>query len=124
MVLCSRCKKRPAIVFMTRMDGDKSTPEGFCIQCAKELGIAPVDQVLSQFNLSEENLDELNEQLMELMDGDDENDLSEILPGGAATFPFLNTIFGNGGQKAADAAGQPEETKEAAPPPEKSAAKR
>ena len=119
MVLCSRCKKRPAIVFMTRMDGDKSTPEGFCIQCAKELGIAPVDQVLSQFNLSEENLDELNEQLMELMDGDDENDLSEILPGGAATFPFLNTIFGNGGQKAADAAGQPEETKEAAPQPEK-----
>lgn len=116
MVLCSRCKKRPAIVFMTRMDGDKSTPEGFCIQCAKELGIAPVDQVLSQFNLSEENLDELNEQLMELMDGGNA-DLSEIVPGGAATFPFLNTIFGNSGQQAGESPVQ--DSKETVSPPEK-----
>ena len=37
--LCSRCKKRPAVIFITRMEGDKSTPESLCLQCAKELNI-------------------------------------------------------------------------------------
>ena len=39
MVVCSRCKKRPAVVFLTKMAGDKSSSEGLCIVCAKELGL-------------------------------------------------------------------------------------
>jgi len=41
-MLCSRCKKRMAVVFVTRMEGEKTFNEGLCLQCAKELGIKPV----------------------------------------------------------------------------------
>ena len=44
-MLCSRCKKRPAVVFITRMEGDKPVNDGICLTCAKELGIKPVDDL-------------------------------------------------------------------------------
>ena len=47
MVLCSRCKKRPAVVFLARMDNDKNMQnEGFCLSCAKELDLPPVSKML------------------------------------------------------------------------------
>ena len=42
-MLCSRCKKRPAVVFITRMEGDKPVNDGICLTCAKELGIKEKD---------------------------------------------------------------------------------
>ena len=54
--LCSRCKKRPAVIFITRMEGDKSTPESLCLQCAKELNIKPVTDLLEKMNLSDEDI--------------------------------------------------------------------
>ena len=42
MELCARCKKRVAVIFISKIDGDKSINEGICIKCAKELGIKPV----------------------------------------------------------------------------------
>lgn len=93
MMVCSRCKKRPAVVFITRMEGDNSTNEGLCLTCAKELGIKPVDDLLTKFGMSQEDLEQMDEQLSELMnteDGEDEN----FMLGGAASFPFLQNLFG------------------------------
>ena len=53
MVLCSRCKRRPAVVFVTRMDNDKNTQnEGFCLSCAKEMNLPPVNKMLEKFGIS------------------------------------------------------------------------
>ena len=46
--LCSRCGKRPAIIFVQKMENDQVTPEGLCVQCAKELNIGPVRQMIDQ----------------------------------------------------------------------------
>lgn len=103
MKLCSRCNKRPAVVFVTRVEGEKSYPEGFCLKCAKELNIGPINQMLEQMNISDDNMDEINSELMEAMDGIIDEDgridaqalsdkMDEIIPGGAATFPFMNNM--------------------------------
>ena len=41
-MMCTRCKKRLAVVFMTRLDGDKTVNEGLCLRCAKELGLKQI----------------------------------------------------------------------------------
>ena len=65
-MLCSRCKKRIAVVFMTRMDGEKSVNEGYCLTCARELGIKPVNDLMDNMGITEEEIDSMNDQLMEL----------------------------------------------------------
>ena len=54
---CVRCKKRPAVVFITRIEGEKTLNEGLCLLCAKELGIKPVDDILKKMGMSEEDLE-------------------------------------------------------------------
>ena len=49
-MLCSRCKKRMAVVFVTRMEGEKTFNEGLCLQCAKELGIKEMTQEILSAN--------------------------------------------------------------------------
>lgn len=101
--LCSRCKKRPAVIFITRMEGDKSTPESLCLQCAKELNIKPVTDLLEKMNLSDEDIEAATEEMTQMMEmfGGDEEDGEGFIPGGAATFPFMQEMFG--GEKAQDA---------------------
>ncbi len=99
-MVCSRCKKRPAVVFITRMDGENSVNEGLCLTCAKELGIKPVDDLLTKFGIGQEELEQMDEQLGELMNPEDGED-GDFMPGGAATFPFLQNLFG--GQASAGA---------------------
>ncbi len=105
MKLCSKCKERPAVVFITRVEGDKSYPEGFCLKCAKELNIGPINDMLKSMNIPEEAMGELNESLSDMMSGlvDEETGelneeavsekLDEFIPGGAQTFPFLKNMF-------------------------------
>ena len=64
MPICSRCKKNVAVVFVTRMEGDKTQNEGLCLKCAKELGIQPVSQMLQQLGVSDEDLDTVSEELL------------------------------------------------------------
>lgn len=90
-MLCSRCKKRMAVVFVTRMEGEKTFNEGLCLQCAKELGIKPVEDLMNKMGISGEELDALSEQMSM---GDDEGDPNFEM-GGAQAFPFLNSIFGD-----------------------------
>ena len=60
-MLCSRCKKRMAVVFVTRMEGDQTFNEGLCLQCAKELGIKPVEDLMNKMGISGEELDAIIE---------------------------------------------------------------
>ncbi|MGN0107212.1 MAG: AAA family ATPase [Hominilimicola sp.] len=68
MNLCSRCKKNPAVFYITKMEGDKTSSEGLCLSCAKELGIAPLNQMIENFGVSDDELDNLNSQMSEFME--------------------------------------------------------
>jgi len=98
MKLCSKCKKRPAVVFMSDMSNPDSEPNGLCLVCAKELGIKPVDDMLKRMNISDEDIEQMSEQFMDLMaldeDADDAmlNDETFDL-GTAPAMPFINKIF-------------------------------
>ena len=104
-IMCSRCHKRPAVFFISKIDGDKSTQEGLCIKCATEMNIGPVKQMLQNMGISDEDIEGLNEQLETMLE--DEN----FEPGGAGTLPFL--------QNFAQLGGDDDEKKEDAPPQEK-----
>ncbi len=89
---CSRCNIRPAVIFVQKNVGGKVTSEGYCIKCAQELGIKPIDDILSQMNMSPEDIDALNESMEGLLPVDDADDDGE----GRAPSIDLGAIFGNG----------------------------
>ena len=110
-MLCSRCKKRPAVVFITRMEGDKPVNDGICLTCAKELGIKPVDDLLQKFGITDDDMEQMDQQLGALMNPEENGEGGEgdFMPGGAATFPFLQNLFGGTPAAAPDAG--PSDTK-------------
>lgn len=67
MTLCSKCKVNPAMVFITKIENGKTVSEGLCLACAKELGIAPVDEMMKQMGINEEDLDELTSQVNDFL---------------------------------------------------------
>ncbi len=89
---CSRCNIRPAVVFVQKNVGGKITSEGYCIKCAQELGIKPIDDILSQMNMSPDDIDALNETMEGLLPVDNGDDDGE----GRAPSIDLGAIFGNG----------------------------
>lgn len=95
MLMCSRCKKRPAVVFISQMnakDPEHKHNEGLCLVCAKELGISQVDDYMKSMGISEDDLEAMTNQLMEVADGED------FEPGGSGTMPnFLSSLFGGNG---------------------------
>ena len=88
--ICSRCKKRPAMIFISRVDGDKSTPEGLCLKCAMEMNIRPIKQMMESMGITEEDLDAMSEQLGGMFGGENGEDFE---PGGAGTFPFMQGLM-------------------------------
>ena len=129
-MLCVRCKKRPAIDFVQKLEAGEAKSEGYCLSCARELGIKPVDDIMKQFGISDQDLEAMEERFAGMMengdmdpaammqqlgmmapqddaDGDeapdddtDEGGDGDFTPGGNATFPF--GIFG-GRRKAEEA---------------------
>ncbi len=100
-MLCSRCKKRVAVVFMTRMENGKTINEGLCLQCAKELGIGPVNELMEKMGITDDEIENMNDQLMGMIDENGEEidpdldpDDPDFVPGGAQTFPFFQNMFG------------------------------
>ena len=84
MIMCSRCNKRPAVVFITRSDGKEQKNEGLCIMCAKELGIKPIDDIVKKFGMDDETLEAMSEQMMMLGNQAEDGDFEE---GGTPAFP-------------------------------------
>ncbi len=68
MVMCSRCNKSPAVVFIRTQKNGEDRTEGFCLKCAKELGIKPLDDIIAQTGLDDETIERLNEEMQALMD--------------------------------------------------------
>ena len=121
-MLCSRCKKRLAVIYMTRMENGQTISEGLCLPCAKELGLKPVDDLMNKMGLSEEDLDKMSDQMMEVM-GDMEDGEDGFEKGGAMPFPFMQNLFGgmmNREKENAEGEGNPPPQKEK---PEKGAPK-
>ena len=102
--LCSRCKKNLAVVFIAKMEGDKTTNEGLCLKCARELGLPQVDEMIKRMGISDEDLENINNEMMQAMGGaenlaelpDGSDDNGEEEEGKTATFPFLNRLFSGG----------------------------
>lgn len=107
-MLCYKCKKRPAVVFIAE-NSSNSEPKGLCLMCAKEMGIKPVADLMDKMGIDEEQLDMMQEQINEVVqNGFDSTDLTQLcedldkddfVMGGAQTFPFLNKIFASDNNK-------------------------
>ena len=98
--LCTKCKKNIAVVFITKVENGVTMNEGYCIKCARSLGIPQIDAAVKQMGFSEEDLDSLSDEMSNMfgqMEGamgeDDEVDSQ------TATFPLLNQLFGAMGAK-------------------------
>lgn len=109
--ICSRCKKRPAVIFISRVDGEKTTPEGLCLKCAMEMNIGPIKQMMESMGITEEDLDAMSEQLSGMFGEENGEDFE---PGGAGTFPFMqglmNLNFQPGEMSETQEEGAPEES--------------
>lgn len=101
MVMCARCHKRAAVIFMTRMEGEKRVNEGLCLTCAKEMGL-PLENLLGGFmdkmGLTPEQLSEMEQQFADMTQM---NDLSEDgegdgEEGGAPTLDLAKLFRENG----------------------------
>ncbi|HIR85053.1 MAG TPA: ATP-dependent Clp protease ATP-binding subunit, partial [Candidatus Galloscillospira excrementavium] len=122
--LCSRCHKNVAVIFIQKLEGGKTTSEGLCLKCAKELGIKPVEDMMQKMGISDEDLDGLTNEMMSAFGGaegaeglvpqDGEEDEDD--EGRTATFPFLSKLFGGAG---GDASGERREKEESRPGQEK-----
>ena len=77
MIMCSRCHKRMAVVFLTKIENGESKQEGLCIKCAKELGIKPIDDILAQTGLDEESIEKLGSEMEDFLDNPEMKSLVE-----------------------------------------------
>ena len=121
-MVCIRCQKRPAIIFIQRMENGQMKQEGYCLHCARELHIKPVDDLMKQFGMAEQDLDNMENRMESMMeelgdsnplsmlmnmsgsgeDADAENMDEDLVPGSNATFPlgFTGTEKQDGEKKA------------------------
>ena len=106
-MLCVKCQKRPAVVFVQRLENGKTVQEGYCLTCARAMHIQPVDDLMKQFGMSDQDLENMEERmssflqeasdsgmLAPMMNGDDTDAGDEpapqddFVPGGSPVFPF------------------------------------
>ncbi len=137
-MICSRCQKRPAVVFVSNNKNDNA-PRGYCLLCAKELGIKPVEDIIKRMGISPDDLESVQEQMDSIMENmGDMGDMSEIAqnmglqnvsqdqdnnnndneeedftPGGAPSFPnFFNMFGGNAAKTQSDGDKKPKDKKQ------------
>lgn len=111
MPLCSRCHKNVAVVFISKMEEGSTSNEGYCLKCAKELGLKPIDGLMRQMGITEDDLDQITDEMTNMHslmntedddaedaemnpdedDADDQDDSFDF--GGTHTFPFLDKMF-------------------------------
>ena len=110
--LCTRCKKRVAVVFISKIEKGETVNEGLCLKCAKDLGLPQVNEMMRRMGITDDDLDTISEEMMQAFGGaeslegliprEDEEDESE--DGKTAPFPFLNRLFGGGDAPSAPSA--------------------
>ena len=122
MPLCCRCHKNVAVVFISKLEDGSATNEGYCLKCARELGLKPIDGLMRQMGITEEDLEQLTNEMTNMqelvnqnMDNDDDlsdddddmqddgEDDEELGFDRTHTFPFLEKMFSSN-----DAASEPQ----------------
>ena len=94
--LCTKCKKNIAVVFITKIENGVTLNEGYCIKCARSLGIPQIDQAVKQMGFSDEDLDNLSDEMSNMFGQIDSGDHDEDdMDSQTATFPMLNQLFGS-----------------------------
>jgi len=100
-MLCSNCHKNVAVIFTKKVNGDKSSMEGLCYNCAKEKGINPLDVLAKQANLSEDELNDISKQFENIFEDISDNinidDIDEVSSEGNSVplSSLLSNMFGN-----------------------------
>ena len=95
--LCSRCQKNVAVVFIRKVENGKTVNEGLCLKCAKELNIKPVEDLMHNMGITDDDIEGLSAEMTEALNGIEEIPVSDEPNddnGKTATFPFLNKLFG------------------------------
>ncbi len=94
--MCTKCKKNIAVVFITKIENGVTLNEGYCLRCARGLGIPQIDQAVRQMGISEDDLDLLSDEMSNMFgqreDSEDADD--DEIDSQTATFPLLNQLFG------------------------------
>ena len=93
---CARCGKRPAVVFITRMENNNTFNEGLCLVCAKELGIKPVDDILKKMGMSDEDVENMSGEVEGMLEAVADTDVESANDGGAPAIDFKK-LFPNFG---------------------------
>ncbi|MBQ8827055.1 MAG: ATP-dependent Clp protease ATP-binding subunit, partial [Oscillospiraceae bacterium] len=92
-MLCTRCKKRTAVVFITAMQGEEKHNEGLCLVCARELGIPQVKEYMDQMGLSDDDIEEFSDQMTDITDTLEGDSFQR---GGTGAFPnFIQNLLGS-----------------------------
>ncbi|MBQ3914949.1 MAG: ATP-dependent Clp protease ATP-binding subunit, partial [Ruminococcus sp.] len=103
MIMCSNCKKRPAVVFITSVQGNEKKNEGLCLSCARERKIPQVAEYMDKLGITDEEIDQISDHMMNMLDGD------AFEMGGSGVLPdFISNMFNMG----ADEPSEPERTEE------------
>ena len=103
--MCAKCQKNVAVVFVQRIENGEAKTEGLCLNCARELGIKPVDDMIQKMGLTDDDVENLTAEMLsafggaeeavaEAQDEEEDGDDHEEDEGKTATFPFLNKLFG------------------------------
>lgn len=115
-MLCSKCHKNVAVIFITKLEGEKQTNEGLCLSCAKSMGIAPIEQFVGQMGIDDSDIDAISDELNTMMEGLEagempeelEAELEEAEESAPQTMNLLGKMFGKFGgepkEKAAEGA--------------------
>jgi len=117
--MCTKCKKNIAVLFITKIENGVTMNEGYCIKCARGLGIPQIDQAVKQMGFSDEDLDTLSDEMSNIFGQLDENSGGDDdeMDSQTATFPMLNQLFG--GNMNMPAPQQPEHPAPKKEPPKK-----
>ena len=94
-MLCSVCHKNVAVIFAKKIDGDKSTMEGYCLECAKKKGINPLEFLVQQSGLTEEQIEDMSNQFETILGEVSENINPENLESIEGEGASLGSIFSN-----------------------------
>ena len=91
MIACTKCKKNMAVVFITKIENGVTMNEGYCLKCARSLGIPQLDAAVQQMGFSEEDLDNLTDEMSNMFGQIEDSDEADSQ---TATFPLHNQLFG------------------------------
>ena len=93
--MCTKCKKNIAVVFITKVEGGVTMNEGYCLKCARSLGIPQIDAAVKQMGFSDDDLEVLSDEMSSMFAQNAGQDEDEEADGRTATFPMLNQLMGN-----------------------------